>query len=326
MPKDAAERNEDPSRVPTQDVEPHILLPDGTIADASPEGTVTERKIERTSEDEAYTPVIIKRTDETRRHPDDTLENAIREGLEQLQRSTASLALSSVAAGLIIGFSPMAVAVVTTALLEAEVSPLLTRLMTALVYPLGFLICVMSGAQLFTEHTATAFYPVLDRQASAGNLLRLWFVVIAGNLCGAGIGAVLQFFAADVVGGTEGFLVIGRHLVEFEAASLVVSAVLAGWLMALGAWLAIFSPRMGTQMACIYIVTFLIGIGGLHHSIAGSAEMFSVLLLSDDFTMVQAARFIGLALGGNLIGGSCLVALLNYAHIRRTQAIGVANG
>lgn len=90
--------------------------------------------------------------------------------------------------------------------------------------------------------------------------------------------------------------------------------------MALGAWLAVFSPRMGSQMTCIFLVTFLIGIGGLHHSIAGSVEMFCAFFMSDDFTLLQAIRFISIALLGNLIGGSLFVALLNYAHIRRTQA------
>ena len=91
--------------------------------------------------------------------------------------------------------------------------------------------------------------------------------------------------------------------------------------LAHGPRLAVSSPRMGAQITCIFIVTFLIGVGGLHHSIAGSAEMFSALLLSNEFSVPQAVRFIATALLGNLIGGSCFVALLNYAHIRRTQTV-----
>jgi formate/nitrite transporter FocA (FNT family) len=69
----------------------------------------------------------------------------------------------------------------------------------------------------------------------------------------------------------------------------------------------------------IYIVTFLIGIGGLHHSIAGAVEIFSATMMSDEFSIAQLSRFIGLALLGNLIGGSLFVAVLNYAHIRETR-------
>jgi formate/nitrite transporter FocA (FNT family) len=280
---------------------------------------VQERKLERLEEDQAFVPVIVKRTDESRRHPDDVLVKAIVEGLEQLCRPALSLGLSSIAAGLILGFTAMAVAVATVAAEPLGDWPMLGRLFVALVYPLGFVICLSSGAELFTEHTATAVYPVLDRRATVKRLLRLWSIVIGGNLVGAILSAGLLTLADPVIGARSGYIEIGRHLVTFSTLPLVVSAILAGWLMALGAWLILATPPTVSQIVSIYIVTFLIGVGGLHHSIAGSVEMFTALLMSDEFTIAQSGRFIGLALFGNLIGGSLFVAVLNYAHIRETR-------
>ncbi len=293
-----------------------IILPDGSHLE---EASVSDRSRQRSSEDDRYIPVVIKRTDETRRHPDDALDNAIHEGLEQLNRPAISLGLSAVAAGLILGFSAMAVAVVYSAWPGQESAELFTRIATALVYPLGFVVCIMSGAQLFTEHTATALYPVLDGKASLKQLCRLWIIVITGNLIGAGVCAVLLFLADEVIHAKAGYLELGRHLTGFSDAVLFVSAILAGWLMALGAWLTVTSPRTISQITFIYIVTFLIGVGGLHHSIAGSVEMFTAMMMSPEFTGLAAVRFILIALTGNLVGGSCLVALLNYGHIRRTR-------
>lgn len=293
-----------------------ILLPDGTVAAGQ---SVTERSKKRKSEDKEWVPVIIKRTDETRRHPDDALDNAIEEGLEQLNRPVMSLAFASMAAGLTVGFSAMGVAVVLTALAEYQVNEMVRRIATAFVYPLGFVVCILSGAQLFTEHTATAFYPVLDKKAKVRQLVRLWAIVILGNLAGAAAGSALLVLADEVVHAKEGYLEIGHHLVAFSTFGLFISAILAGWLMALGAWLATSSPRTISQIVFIYFATFLIGLGGLHHSIAGSVEMFTAMFLSFDFTPPMAVRFISLALLGNLVGGSCFVALLNYGHIRRTN-------
>lgn len=279
----------------------------------------TERQEERKSEDAEYVPVIIKRTDETRRHPDDALQHAIEEGLQQLKRPALSLLLSAVAAGLIVGFSAMAVAVVLTATETLDLPETVRRIGTAFVYPLGFVVCVLSGAQLFTEHTATALYPVLDRKAKLTNLMRLWGIIVIGNLTGAVACGALHYAASDVVGAKVGYIEIGHHLTKFDIRSLFVSAVMAGWLMALGAWLVGSSPRTIAQIAVIYIVTFLIGMGGLHHSIAGSVEMFAAMFISSEFTLPMAVRFISTALIGNLVGGTCFVALLNYAHIRRTN-------
>jgi len=286
--------------------------------EAPDDGVVTERGLERSREEAKFVPVILKRSDQSRRHPDDILASAIEEGLEQLERPTLSLYLSAVAAGLILGFTAMAVAVMAV-VTDGDSAALVQRLAVAFVYPLGFVLCIMSGTELFTEHTATAVYPVMDRKASVLQMLRLWLLVLAGNLTGALASAGLLVSAETVVEARDGYLSIGHHLVEYGAPSLFASSLLAGWLMALGAWLIHASAPGVGQIVSIYIVTFLIGLGGLHHSIAGAVEMLTALLLSDHLTVAQSLRFIGLAAVGNLVGGSLFVAVLNYGHIRHTQ-------
>jgi formate/nitrite transporter FocA (FNT family) len=306
-----------PKKTNVEDDRSKESVPFGSLDDSA-ENT-NGRKEERLEEDRRFMPVIVKRMDQHRRHPDDVLATAIKEGLEQLHRPALSLGLSSIAAGLILGFTAMAVGIGTVAFAPLQEWPLLSRVPISLVYPLGFVICLMSGAELFTEHTATAVYPVLDRRVRFSFLLRLWAIVIGGNLVGAVMSAGLLTLAEPIIGAREGYIEIGRHLVTPPPFALLVSAILAGWLMALGAWLILANPAGLSQIVSIFIVTFLIGMGGLHHSIAGSVEMFAALFASTEFTLGQSARFIVLALVGNLIGGSLFVAVLNYAHIRETQ-------
>ena len=278
----------------------------------------TEREIERQEEDKDYVPVIVKRTDEALRHPDDILEKAIAIGLEQQNRAFLSLFLSALAAGLILGFTAMAVAIVETQMLLLN-SPVSPRLATAIVYPLGFVLCIMSGTQLFTEHTATAVYPMLDRRGNIKKLLRLWLIVIIGNLIGTIVSSVFLLLAEEVINGRAGYIEIGRHLVKYEISPLFFSALLAGWLMALGAWLVLGTSSSLSQIVFIYIVTYIIGIGNLHHSITVSVQIITAYLLSNFISIAQVFWLISLAIIGNLVGGSIFVALLNYAHIRETQ-------
>jgi len=277
-------------------------------AEATPE---TERGEERMREDREAVRVIVERSSEARRHPDDVLELAIEAGLDQLGRSTLSLVLSALAAGGIVGFSALAVGVVGS--LGSEV-----RLVQALVYPFGFVVCIMSGAELFTEHTATAVYPVLDRRSSVRALLRLWVLVCVGNLIGA-VGVAFILDQADgVIHASEGYRQVALGMVQHDAKGILFSAILAGWLMALGAWLVHATPPSVAQIVSIYIVTFLVGIGELHHSIMGTVEV-ALGVFGDSVAAVDAARTIAIAIGGNLIGGSVFVALLNYGHIRRSR-------
>jgi len=287
----------------------------------SSEQTYTERSLTRKREDSNSVSVILKRSDETKRHPDDILEKAIVEGLEQTDRPALSLFLSSLAAGLILSHTVMAVGVAASLSASLTSNPAVMRLLTALVYPSGFIICIMSGTQLFTEHTATAVYPVLEGRSGLRGLFRLWAIVLIGNLVGALVSAVLLSVADPMIQAKTGYLIIADHLVGHSVIELVLSAISAGWLMAIGGWLVVAAPPAISQIVCIFIVTFLIGLGGLNHSIAGAVEMFTGYLISDKYAMIQVLRFVFFSIIGNLIGGSFFVAILNYAHIRKTQEI-----
>lgn len=96
------------------------------------QSAATPREKTRAEEEQRYPSVIVKRTDEARRHPDDILQYASEEGLEQLQRPVVSLLLSAIVAGITLGFTAMSAAVVTTICHEAGWEHL-TRLATALV-------------------------------------------------------------------------------------------------------------------------------------------------------------------------------------------------
>ncbi|MAX67244.1 MAG: formate/nitrite transporter family protein [Bacteriovoracaceae bacterium] len=279
----------------------------------------TKRAKERNKEDRSYVPVIVKRIDEAVRHPDDTLERAIKEGLEQHRRSKLSLFLSAIAAGLILGFAGMCVALVSQ-IFVGEENFILNRLAVALVYPLGFVVCIMSGTQLFTEHTATAVYPVLDDKTHFKSLILLWCIVLLGNLFGTLISSYLLFMADNVINAKEGYIYVMNHLIHFSSLEVFISAILAGWLMAQGGWLVLATPPASSQLLCIYIVTFIIGLGGLHHSIAGSAEVFSGLFHVENPEWLKSFKFLASAVIGNLVGGSLFVAVLNYGHIKKTQS------
>jgi formate-nitrite transporter family protein len=122
---------------------------------------------------------------------------AIREeGENELSRSSATLAYDGLTAGLSMGFSLVAEALLRSHLPDTIWRPVVTKLG----YSVGFLIIVLGRQQLFTENTLTVILPLL-RHFTARNIkrvLRLWVVVLVANLIGS-----LLF--AWVIGHTELF-------------------------------------------------------------------------------------------------------------------------
>src|SRR5690606_39978350 len=54
----------------------------------------------------------------------------------------------------------------------------------AFVYPVGFIMVILGQSILFTEQTSLLTLPVLNKKRSISSLLKLWGLVILGNLIG----------------------------------------------------------------------------------------------------------------------------------------------
>ena len=82
------------------------------------------------------------------------------EGEAELVRRPSALWWSGLAAGLSIGFSVIAEALLATYLPDSAWKPLVDNLG----YSVGFLIVILAHQQLFTENTLTAVLPVIKRK------------------------------------------------------------------------------------------------------------------------------------------------------------------
>ena len=100
----------------------------------------------------------------------------------ELERSIAALFWSALAAGLTMGLSLMAMGLLNSRLPDGDGF----KVIASFGYCAGFLAVILSRQQLFTENTLTAVLPVMSKPTlgNAGRLLRLWTVVLVGNLCG----------------------------------------------------------------------------------------------------------------------------------------------
>lgn len=243
------------------------------------------------------------------------LEQEISEGLGEIRRSTAGLLMAGLSAGLDVGFSVLLIAVVLT---RAEnFSPLVTELLVANMYSIGFIIVILGRSELFTEHTALAVMPLLNGQSSLRDLGRLWGLVYVANLAGGAIIAALLVVTAPALGVvTEPvFGDIARRMVDHSWWVILLSGVLAGWLMGLVSWLVAASRDTIGQIVLIWLVTSAIGFSHLHHSIVGSVEVLAGLFAGQGITWAHFGHFLLWATLGNSIGGAVFVALVKYSHI-----------
>lgn len=246
------------------------------------------------------------------------LDSLIESGLHEMERERSGLLLSGFSAGLDIGFGPLLMAVLLT-LSEGGFGDLSTEILLASAYAVGFMFVILGRSELFTEHTTLAVIPVLDKQASLGQLGRLWGLVYVGNIVG---GVIFTFLAVLLMPGLgvvspEAFGTIANKLVSHDLSWLFVAGIFAGWLMGLMAWLITAAQETISRIFIIWIVAATIGILHLPHSIAGNVEVLFGLFMSPAVSFGDYLTFQGLATLGNAVGGAIFVAVLKYGHVVR---------
>ena len=235
------------------------------------------------------------------------------QGDQELERSVAALWWSALAAGLTMGLSLMAMGLLNSRLPDGEAS----KVIASFGYCAGFLAVILARQQLFTENTLTAVLPIMSNP-TLGNfarLLRLWSVVLVGNLCGTLLVAYVMLELPIFDSKTDiAFLDIGRKVMEGDPSQMFSKGIISGWMIATMVWMI---PSMeSAKVWIIVLITYFMALGDFTHIVVGSLEVSYLVFAGElpwkDFWLV----FAGPTLAGNIIGGSFIFALISHAQIR----------
>lgn len=245
-------------------------------------------------------------------------ENVRRPAEEEMRRPASALLASSLAAGMLIGFSFLA------ASFARHHAPLhLTTVAAAAAYPLGFVFVVMGRSELFTENTLRPVIPLLDRRdgATLRGMLRMWGLLLAGNLAGAALLSLVLARTPMVPAHLhESLRATAAEAVSGGFGAVLYRAVFAGWLIALLAWLLSATRDSLAQLALVWLATAPISAFHFAHSIAGAVEAFYLAWRGETTWGAAAGGFVLPAVLGNTIGGVVLVALLNYGQVAEERS------
>ena len=239
----------------------------------------------------------------------------LREGIEEVERPSASLWWSGVAAGIGISTSVLAEGAIRAGL--GADFPYIS-LVESLGYTLGFVLVIMCRLQLFTENTLTVVLPILAAPTRTlwYHTARLWGIVFAANLVGTFLTAAITvhggIVSQDIL---AAILEISRHVADLSPQEALLRAIPSGFFIAALVWM--LPSSKGSEVFVIVLFTWLIAAGGFTHVVAGSNEIFSLVLTGELSILTAFTHHILPVLIGNIVGGTGLFAMLAYGQIRQ---------
>ena len=244
-------------------------------------------------------------------------EHIRQDGEKEMERDAMALLWSAIAAGLSMGASLLVKGIFHVKLDGIPGSYVLE----SFGYTFGFIIVIMARQQLFTENTVTAVLPVMQNPTwkNGGLLLRLWSVVLLGNLIGTAIAAwAFEYMPIFDEATRDAFVEIGMDVMKNTPIEMFSNAIISGWLVATMVWM--FPAAGSAKIVVIILMTWVIALADTTHIVVGAVEIFYLVFNGTipwtDFLWPFAIP----TLAGNICGGTFIFALLSHAQIRNDMS------
>ncbi|MCH5288788.1 MAG: formate/nitrite transporter family protein [Treponema sp.] len=219
-------------------------------------------------------------------------------------------------AGAYIGLGAMASQIVS----YGVTTPGISRLLSAIVFPIGLVMIIIAGGELFTGN-CLIFISVLSKNTYISAMLRTWLVIFLGNFVGAvfisvmvNFGHVLTLFdnkLAEVVVNTA------TMKVDIPFTDALIKGTLCNFMVCIAVWISFASDDIMGKILGLYLPIVLFVICGFEHSVANMYFVPAGIFAQHVYNIPSEALHWGSFLlrnllpvtVGNIIGGSVMVGM-----------------
>ncbi len=192
-------------------------------------------------------------------------------------------------------------------------NPGLQKFIFGAVFPVGLMLVILAGAELFTGNTATCIPAVLNGSTRWTALARNWGLSYLGNFIGSLFIAyflvyLTHLFASDPWHASIVSIANWKGTQDFMP--LFLKAIGCNWLVCLAVWLAVAADDVTGKILGIWFPIMAFVAIGFEHSIANMFFIPAGMLYGANVTWAQflLGNLVPVTLG-NIIGGALFVGL-----------------
>lgn len=259
----------------------------------------------------------------TIKSPREIAEAAHNAGIAKAALSRQGLASSTfifmtIAAGAFIALGGLLSLLIGFGMPEATAgNPALQRLLSGLVFPIGLVLVIVLGAELFTGNNALLIGPLAQRKITVMQTVANWTLVWIGNFAGALLVAWLFAYVAGVTTAQpwhDAIQGMAATKANLPWLTVLVRGIGANWCVCLAVWLALAGHTLTEKVVGCWLPVFAFVALGYEHCVA---NMFFIPLGMMEGADVSVAQlFVNNLLPatiGNIIGGALFVGVIHGA-------------
>jgi formate transporter len=213
----------------------------------------------------------------------------------------------------------------------------LARLIAGTIFPVGLILVLICGADLFTGNVLIAV-PVADGKLKISKLLKNWVIIYLSNFIGALLIALLIFNAGlldlnnNMLGGYALKVAATKASISFGKA--LASGILCNFLVCIAVWISFAAKDIVGKIFAIWFPIMAFIVGGFEHCVANMYYFSIALLAKNNMKYAEAYKLSEEKLShiniegivsnlipvtiGNIIGGACFVGLAFWVAFKYT--------
>ena len=259
--------------------------------------------------------------------PQEVIESAIEIGQKKVSISNKSfgkLSILSILAGAYIAFGGTLSLIVGYGFTEATAdNPSLQRILSGFMFPIGLILVVILGAELFTGNNALLIPAYMQRKYKMWDVMKNWGLVYLGNFVGAVTFTYLFVYECGLTANSpymDAVVKIAENKVyTMSWQTVFLKGIGANWCVCLAVWLALSSKSfVGKMIGCWLPVMAFVALG-YEHSIANMFYIPAGVFEGAQISLYDAIinSFIPATIG-NIVGGAVFVGMA-YAYINNKK-------
>ena len=229
-------------------------------------------------------------------------------GKKKANLEIGKMLVLGIIAGMFIGLGAHAdIVIVQTIGKNVDVG--LAKFLGGAVFPVGIMLVVIAGAELFTGNCLISL-AVMDKKTTLGKMLRNWSVVYAGNLIGSVFLAYMLYksglYAPEAM--SEKALAIASGKLSLTFAQAVIRGIFCNVLVVLAVWMQAGAKDISGKILAMWFPVMLFVLSGFEHSVANMYFIPLGKFLGANITWPQIwmVNLIPVTIG-NIIGGAILI-------------------
>lgn len=244
--------------------------------------------------------------------PKEIAEATVGVGKYKTSKKNSIVFVSALLAGLFIGLGYTGYLIVSGVMADAAVG----KVVGALLFPVGLLLVLIAGADLFTGNTLVtmAWY---KKEIKLSDVAKNLSIVWLGNLVGALLLVVLVYFSNTFTGSiAEGVMHLAEKKVHLNMVELLTRSTLCNILVAITVYMSYAAKDVTGKVIISYIPIWLFVITGFEHCVANMFVLPMGYLLGADITIAQIIANIVPVTIGNIVGGMLVTAAYYFLFLK----------